>query len=98
VLGNYLDNAIEAAAGAEVKKMNISIIDDEGYLTINIENTFEAETDIKKVNNKGYSTKGTGRGYGLFICKQILSKYTNVLNNTIAVDNAFKQEIIIKKS
>ncbi|HYF75236.1 MAG TPA: GHKL domain-containing protein [Candidatus Nitrosocosmicus sp.] len=97
VLGNYLDNAIDAAAVCDVKKINISIVDADGYLTINIENTFDTEVDIKEVNSKGYSTKGMGRGYGLFITKQILSKYTNVLNNTFAEDNVFKQEIIIKK-
>lgn len=97
VLGNYLDNAIEAAAGSEIKKIGISIIDDEEYLTINIENTFSEEIDIKKVNSKGYSTKGAGRGYGLSITKQLLSKYTNVLNNTLTEDGVFKQEIIIKK-
>lgn len=97
VLGNYLDNAIDAAASSDIKKINISIVDAEGYLTINIENSFDNEIDIKKISTKGYSTKGAGRGYGLAIAKQILSKYTNVLNNTFAEDNIFKQEIIIKK-
>jgi two-component system sensor histidine kinase AgrC len=97
VLGNFLDNAIDAASCSNVKKIHVSLMDEEGYLTINVSNTYEDEIDIKAVNDKGYSTKGSGRGYGLSITKQILSKYTNVLHNTFAENSLFTQEIIIKK-
>ncbi len=98
VLGNYLDNAIDAAAGAMVKKINISLADDGGYLTICIENTYEEDIDIREVQKKGHSTKGSGRGFGLEITNQILSRYANVLHNTLAEEGVFRQEIIIKKS
>lgn len=97
VLGNYLDNAIDAAADSEVKKMNISLTDDEGYLTIRIENTYEGVVEVEEVQRKGFSTKGNGRGFGLTITKQILSKYANVLHNTFAEEGVFKQELVIKK-
>jgi two-component system, LytTR family, sensor histidine kinase AgrC len=97
VLGNYLDNSIDAAAASENKKINISLTDDEGYLTINVENNYEGVLDVKKIQKKGFSTKGNNRGFGLAITNQILSKYTNVLHNTFAEDSMFKQELIIKK-
>lgn len=97
VLGNFLDNAIEAASCSQMKKISISLTDDDEYLTINISNTYDHEIDIGAVNDKGYSTKGSGRGYGLPISKQILSKYTNVLHNTFAENGVFTQEIVIKK-
>jgi two-component system sensor histidine kinase AgrC len=97
VLGNYLDNAIDAAAASKTKKMNISLADDEGYLTISIENSFEGIVDVKEIQKKGFSTKGNGRGFGLTITNQILSRYTNVLHNTIAVEEVFKQELVIKR-
>lgn len=97
VLGNYLDNAIDAAASSDTKKINISLIDEDGYLTINIANSFDGEIDVKAVSDKGYSTKGPSRGYGLFITKQILSRYTNVLHNTFAEEGIFTQEIVIKR-
>ena len=97
VLGNYLDNAIDAAAASGIKKINIILTDDEGYLTINVENTYEGALDVKKIQEKGFSTKGNNRGFGLTITNQILSRYTNVLHNTFAEDNRFKQELVIKK-
>jgi len=97
VLGNYLDNAIEAAVASEVKKMNINLFDEEGYLTIKIENTFEGNVDVKKIQQKGNSTKGESRGFGLAITNQILSRYSNILHNTLAEGGIFRQEIVIKK-
>ncbi len=97
VLGNYLDNAIDAAATSEIKKINISLTDDEGYLTINVENTYEGVIDVEEIQRKGFSTKGNGRGFGLGITNQIFSRYANVLHNTFVEDNIFKQELVIKK-
>jgi len=97
MLGNYLDNAIDAAAASKDKKMNITLTDDGGYLTISIENTYEGTVDVKEIQKKGYSTKGNGRGFGLSITNQILSGYANVLHNTFAEDGIFKQELVIKK-
>lgn len=97
VLGNYIDNAIDAAAESEIKKINISLTDDEGYLTIRVENTYVGAVDVKEIQKKGFSTKGENRGFGLAITNQILAKYTNVLHNTFAEDNIFKQELVIKK-
>jgi two-component system sensor histidine kinase AgrC len=97
ILGNYLDNAIDGAVDSETKKLNISLTDEEGYLTIIIENTCEENIDIKKIQQKGFSTKGDNRGFGLSITNQLLSKYKNVLNNTVTENGIFKQEIIIKK-
>ncbi|MDD3705255.1 MAG: GHKL domain-containing protein [Clostridiaceae bacterium] len=97
VLGNYLDNAIDAAAASEDKKMNVSLTDDGGYLTISVENTYEGTVDVKEIQREGYSTKGNERGFGLAITNKILSRYTNILNNTFAEDGIFKQELVIKK-
>ncbi|HYE83220.1 MAG TPA: GHKL domain-containing protein [Clostridia bacterium] len=97
VLGNYLDNAIDAAAASDIKKINISLTDEDGYLTIKVENTYEGVIDVKEIQKKGFSTKGANRGFGLTITGQILSKYANVLHNTSAEDSIFKQELVIKK-
>lgn len=97
IMGNYLDNAIDAAAISEIKKMNISLFDDEGYLTIRVENTYEGPIDTEAIQKKGHSTKGAGRGFGLTITNKILSQYTNVLHNTFAEEGIFRQELIIKK-
>ncbi|HYF83971.1 MAG TPA: GHKL domain-containing protein [Clostridia bacterium] len=97
VLGNYLDNAIDAAAVSDIKKMNIILTDGEGYLTISVENTYEGTVDVDEIQKKGYSTKGNNRGFGLAITNQVLSKYANILHNTFIEEGIFKQELIIKK-
>jgi two-component system sensor histidine kinase AgrC len=97
VLGNYLDNAIDAAKASEIKKMNISLTDDEGYLTIKVENTYDGNVDVDEIHKKGYSTKGEGRGFGLSITNKILSRYSNILHNTFAEEGIFRQELVIKK-
>lgn len=97
VMGNYLDNAIEAAVESANKIVNIIFTDDGSYLTIRIQNTFEGNPDAGKIYDKGYSTKGKGRGHGLAITKQILAQYPNLLHNTIIENKVFTQEIVIKK-
>jgi two-component system sensor histidine kinase AgrC len=97
VLGNFLDNAIDAAAASTLKKMNISLTDRDGFLNIKIENTYEGVLDIKRLQRSGFSTKGDSHGFGLAITKKILARYSNVLLNTIAEDGRFRQELVIKK-
>ncbi|HOE56672.1 MAG TPA: GHKL domain-containing protein [Bacillota bacterium] len=97
VIGNYLDNAIEAAAASETKRINISLTDDGGYLTICIENTCGDTVDVKEIQRKGYSTKGDGRGFGLALTNQILTGYTNILHNTFSEEGIFRQELIIRR-
>jgi two-component system sensor histidine kinase AgrC len=97
VLGNYLDNAIEAAGQSTAKKLKVSIVDDTAYTYIAIQNSFGGELDIKKLYEKGYSSKGEGRGYELYLTEEILSKYQNVLHNTSVEEGMFKQELSIKK-
>lgn len=97
VLGNYIDNAIDAAAASRIKKINISLADDEEYLTISIENTYEGIVNVKEIQEEGYSSKGVGRGFGLAITNRILSGYANVLHNTFAEEGIFKQELVIKR-
>jgi two-component system sensor histidine kinase AgrC len=97
VLGNYFDNAIDAVADLENKKINIRLIDDEGFLAIKIENTCKGNIDVVEIQKKGFSTKGKGRGFGLAINNKILSRYDNILHNTSIEDNIFSQELVIKK-
>jgi len=53
------------------------------------------KVDVTMIYEKGYSTKGEGRGLGLGIVNDIVSKYKNVILNTCADDSKFRQELII---
>jgi two-component system sensor histidine kinase AgrC len=97
ILGIYIDNAIEASKLADDKKINITIVNDKEYLSFIINNSFEGQVDINKINERGFSTKGKNRGNGLYICKNIISKYDNIENNTYVDRDKFFQELYIKK-
>lgn len=97
VLGNYLDNALEGAAKSADQKVKISILDDDRFISIAISNSCDEELDLNKIYEKGYSSKGNGRGYGLTITEEILSRYKDVLHNTSFDEGIFKQELYIKK-
>ncbi len=79
ILGNLLDNAMEAALIDKLHpRIGIEFKFENGYYTIYIHNNGAAiSTDqIKKVFQSGYTTKNSvGRGYGLFITKTLVERY-----------------------
>jgi len=98
ILGIILDNAIEAACKSEDKLVIMNISQDEECISILVKNSFDGEApNLNKIFAKGYSTKGEGRGMGLWIVKDILKKYKHVLNNAYVDKNMFCQELVIKK-
>ncbi len=97
IMGILLDNAIEAAAESNGKYVNLSIEENEEYIRILIKNTFSQAPDVAKIFEKGYSSKGQGRGMGLWIVKDRLKNNKFVLNNAHLEGKLFQQEIIIKK-
>lgn len=67
VLGNLVENAIEAAALSEEKQVAVSVVNQADSMEIRVRNTgrpIEAELgDL--IYRRGVTTKGAGRGYGL---------------------------------
>lgn len=102
ILGIFLNNAIEAASGSKERKINFLISELKTKTTIEISNSYSSESlKISKTSDlfeKGVSTKGKGRGLGLFKVKQILSKYPHVSLQTISNDNLFLQKLVIPKA
>jgi len=95
VLGILLDNAIEAAKDSVEKKVEVFMKREERALTFIVLNGINEKVDVTMIYEKGYSTKGEGRGLGLGIVNDIVSKYKNVILNTCADDSKFRQELII---
>lgn len=92
VLGIYLDNAIEAAVHANIKKVTFYMFENEESNSIIIENTFKVRPNLVEIN-QGISTKGKDRGIGLRLSQKLLSRYPNILHNMFIQQQLFVQEI-----
>ena len=51
--------------------------------------------DLKKIGEKGYTTKGKNHGHGIFLVKNLLSGNDKITMNTKIINNYFVQEIRI---
>lgn len=86
ILGNLLDNAIEAVTESEKKIVTFFATDEGNDIIFEIADSGPGikEEDISSIFQRGYSTKGdVGRGYGLSIVKEV----TDELRGTIEVAN-----------
>ncbi|MTK12507.1 MAG: sensor histidine kinase, partial [Clostridiaceae bacterium] len=98
IIGILMDNAIEAAKLCEHPKIYICVVNKNGYVAIALQNNFSGEKPvIYKIYQEGFSTKGNGRGLGLYTVKSIIDKKCdNVFLNTSIEDSMFIQELWIK--
>ena len=80
VLSNLLNNAIEATKEIEYKIIELNIINDETCFEVEIKNNVDDfkfnEQRLQDLFKRGVSTKGKGRGYGLYNIKKIVEKYS----------------------
>lgn len=80
ILGTLLDNAIEALQDyEESKKMWIEIeeeLEEKGKISICIANTYRKmkQSELERLFQLGYSSKGDNRGVGLYDVKQLVYK------------------------
>ena len=97
LIGVYFDNAIEAARETRKKQILIEIYELDSIIKFIFSNTFKKNKEIARRNEKGYSTKGNGRGNGLYFASKLISKNNWITQNQKIIDNYYIQEIIIYK-
>ena len=98
ILGVYLDNAIEASIISDDKNIGIEIYNRQDYVSVIISNSYCGEIDEVSINKTGYSTKGSGRGYGLSLVNKILKSNPIFENETNVTPKLYIQKLTIKKS
>ncbi len=97
ILGIYLDNAMEASMKTKKKNVTLEIYESNNSLLFVISNTYKDLIPIKKMYADGYTTKGTGRGRGLYYANKVLSKSKNMYSKRTFLDDYFIQKLYIKK-
>lgn len=97
LIGIYFDNAIEASLETKKKLIIIEVYDLNDKTNIVISNTFIQQDNFNKRNERGVSTKGEGRGNGLYYAANLISKSNWLESKQEIIDNYYIQTISIKK-
>ena len=96
VLGIYLDNAIEACLETERPFLGFHLGRTEEGIVFLLSNPFvDRGLSLGQMCKKDVSTKGEGRGIGLYTVGEILNRYDNVYHETRMEEGVFIQQVRI---
>lgn len=98
LLGVYLDNALEAAEKSKQKEVLINIYDDKENIYFELYNTYKGKVNISKIDEYGYTNKGSKHGVGLYLVKSVLNNNLKYLTSRKLEDKYFIQIVTIKKN
>lgn len=96
ILGIIIDNAFEAASESTEKYVLIDIYLEDGNIIIYIENSFKNNIDLDSIFEKGNSSKGRNRGYGLFIANKLVKEKDDIVLEQSINNNIFVSILTIK--
>ena len=98
MIGIMVDNAIEELLAKDYQDRFIAftVVDDQGKIIIDCTNPIKSAPLIRKMFDKGYSTKGSNRGNGLAILKKICDNSSNISYKVRLKDNQFTIILIIR--
>ncbi len=91
ILGVLFDNAIDAAKKSKSKKIIIDVVKKTNLVTFSIYNTYKGKINIDKIGT-GYTTKGSGHGYGLRLVKDIIES-----SNIFKIEKDLEDEYYVTK-
>ncbi|MBP1743023.1 MAG: putative sensor histidine kinase, partial [Firmicutes bacterium] len=72
IVGNLIDNAMDAVEASDSKVVDVDFQHEAGWLNMEVSDSGKGIPDEVRshIFEKGYSTKGDGRGIGLYLVKQ----------------------------
>ncbi|MGW7066689.1 sensor histidine kinase [Streptomyces sp. NPDC054855] len=99
VLGNLIDNAVDAAQGSPAARVTVTARADEAGLTLRVSDTGPgvAPAHAEAVFRRGWSTKATaGRGLGLALVHQTVTKHEGTLRVREAPGGGAEFEVLLR--
>lgn len=97
LIGIYFDNAIEAASESRKKCVTIEVYELSDKVSFVFSNTFKRHKNMNDRNKKGVSSKGEGRGNGLYFANKILKDNKWLDSKQEIIDNYYIQQLNVKK-
>lgn len=95
LIGVFLDNAIEECEKKSMSNISIEIYKLSKDINIIISNTIHSNINLRRIGEKGYTTKGRNHGNGIYLVKKLLKENEKIKVNTKIINNYFVQEIKI---
>jgi two-component system, CitB family, sensor kinase len=76
VVGNLVDNALEAVAATEApRRVTVLVAGDDREVRVRVSDTGPGLADASLAFRRGWSTKAEGRGLGLALVRQVAERY-----------------------
>lgn len=77
LVGNLLNNAMDALEKTDNKRLYVSIVEEKEYISVCVQNVYKevSTKQIAEMFQKGYSSKGENRGLGLYSLKKMGKEY-----------------------
>ena len=97
LIGIYFDNSIEASAESRKKILTIEVYELSDKVKFIFSNTYKKHKNMKDRNKKGVSSKGRGRGNGLYFASKLIKENKWLEEKQEIIDNYYIQQIIIHK-
>ena len=90
-----MDNAVEASLKSKDKSVFIEVYEQNGIVIMVIENSCDSLVNVDNIKKKNFSTKGTGRGLGLYIADLLLKKSKHITMSQHSTD-VFITKLVIE--
>ena len=97
LIGIYFDNAIEAAGESRKKTISIEVYELKDKVNFVFSNTFKRHKNMKDRNKKGVSSKGEGRGNGLYFASKLIKDNSWLAEKQEIIDNYYIQQLFVYK-
>lgn len=98
ILGIFLDNAIEAALETAKPQMTFTAIQSDSETVFIVSNNFiDHHLNISQLSRPDISSKGSGRGIGLYNASKIIDSYKNMFLETTISNGFFIQTLHISE-